>query len=357
MKATDEVLSYLEDEESKFIYQKKVEYSETGNFECIQEIAKRYLPMRKGGEYSPELENKMIDLLKDKKNIIIFGCGASGKRIFDLLMMHGIAAECFVDNDSKKIGEYRGIAIRHPQEIDYRDVDAVVISQTYQFYVEQIHEQLEKLGVAKNTFLINYIDYAARDFQWEQYFDPNIIKFGEKEIFVDAGALNLYTSKRFVEECEKNSVKELKIYAFEPDEISYRRCLEIKKSMSNVDLQLYNTGLWSRDCMLNFIETGDGDSKITQEKAQVSIKAMSLDNCVSDEVTFIKMDIEGAELEALKGAEKIIKKYKPKLAICIYHKIEDLTEIPLYIKKLVPEYKFYVRHYSDSECETILYAV
>lgn len=69
------------------------------------------------------------------------------------------------------------------------------------------------------------------------------------------------------------------------------------------------------------------------------------------------MDIEGSELEALKGAVHTIQRDKPKLAICIYHKPEDMTEIPLYIKSLVPEYKFYVRHHSNCWTDTVLYAV
>lgn len=69
------------------------------------------------------------------------------------------------------------------------------------------------------------------------------------------------------------------------------------------------------------------------------------------------MDIEGSELEALKGAVHTIQRDKPKLAICIYHKPEDMTEIPLYIKSLVPEYKLYVRHHSNCCTETVLYAV
>lgn len=71
----------------------------------------------------------------------------------------------------------------------------------------------------------------------------------------------------------------------------------------------------------------------------------------------IKMDVEGAELESLKGARETILRNRPKLAICIYHKPEDMTEIPLYIKSLVPEYKFFVRHHSNYFAETVLYAI
>ena len=69
------------------------------------------------------------------------------------------------------------------------------------------------------------------------------------------------------------------------------------------------------------------------------------------------MDIEGAELEALKGAEETIKRYRPKLAICVYHKPEDIVEIPKYILNINPDYKLYLRHYSDNAGETVLYAI
>ena len=69
------------------------------------------------------------------------------------------------------------------------------------------------------------------------------------------------------------------------------------------------------------------------------------------------MDVEGAELESLKGAQKVIQRDKPKLAICIYHKPEDMVEIPLYIKELIPEYKLYIRHHSNYIFETVLYAI
>jgi hypothetical protein len=73
---------------------------------------------------------------------------------------------------------------------------------------------------------------------------------------------------------------------------------------------------------------------------------------------FIKMDIEGSEMEALKGAASTIRTKKPRLAISVYHKPEDIITIPAFLQNLVPEYKFYLRH----DClvnltETVLYAI
>ena len=73
------------------------------------------------------------------------------------------------------------------------------------------------------------------------------------------------------------------------------------------------------------------------------------------EATYIKMDIEGEEMNALRGAQKLIKEKKPKLAISIYHKDSDMIEIAQFIHNLVPEYKMYVRQHSHSFYDTILY--
>ena len=90
-------------------------------------------------------------------------------------------------------------------------------------------------------------------------------------------------------------------------------------------------------------------------KNRVSIT--TIDEEVKDNVTFIKMDIEGMELEALKGAEETIRRCKPKLAICAYHKKEDLIEIPQYIKSIRPDYKLYLRAHEPTLSELVLYAI
>ena len=69
------------------------------------------------------------------------------------------------------------------------------------------------------------------------------------------------------------------------------------------------------------------------------------------------MDIEGAEREAIIGARNIIKSQKPKMAVSIYHKKEDIWELPKLLIEINPEYKFYLRHYSFRDAETVLYAI
>ena len=129
----------------------------------------------------------------------------------------------------------------------------------------------------------------------------------------------------------------------------------LEKNISNVIV--YKLASWNKKEILKFREEGSFISQIS-DMGTSNTNANSLDNVLFDAVpaTFIKMDIEGAERKTIEGAENIIKKYRPKLAICVYHRADDIFEIPLAIKKLVPEYKLYLRQHSNSLLDTVLYA-
>lgn len=147
-----------------------------------------------------------------------------------------------------------------------------------------------------------------------------------------------------------------KIFAFEPDINNCQVCKKNFEESCPVEYHLETAGLWSEKTVLKFVEEDCGSH--INEKGTVEVPTVNIDEVVGDsKVTFIKMDIEGAELEALKGASKTIQVNKPRLAICLYHKAEDIIEIPKYIKELVPEYKLFIRHYYPYFFDTVLYAV
>lgn len=175
----------------------------------------------------------------------------------------------------------------------------------------------------------------------------------EEEIFVDCGAYTGDTIEVF-----KDHTVDIfkKIYAFEP-EINNCRIMESKYA-DDARIRICPYGNWNSDGVLRFRE-GKGTTSEIAEDGNCEIQVRKLDSVIelNDKVTFIKMDIEGSEQEALVGGQAIIQKYKPKLAICIYHKLEDLWEIPLLIHKLCPEYKLYIRNYTDRLDETVCYAV
>ncbi len=90
----------------------------------------------------------------------------------------------------------------------------------------------------------------------------------------------------------------------------------------------------------------------------MEIRTTSIDELFPEnDISFIKMDIEGAEAEAINGAVKTIRANKPKLAISAYHIRDDLYKIPVLIDRICPEYKLYLRHFSDYCFDTVLLAV
>ena len=156
-----------------------------------------------------------------------------------------------------------------------------------------------------------------------------------------------------------------RIYAWEPDEANMAT---MKKKLNKLhDIVYVPCGMWDKKTELVFLTNGGTDARIPDANSQVTvgtdldvatrIAVDSIDDvCAEDKVTFIKMDIEGSELAALRGAVNVIKRDRPRLAICVYHKLEDIYEIPFWIKETVPEYKLYIRHHTLTENETVLYA-
>lgn len=183
-----------------------------------------------------------------------------------------------------------------------------------------------------------------------QYFVPEL-QFSDHEIIVDCGAFTGDTVKFFYE-----NIPGCSVIALEPDE----RNFNLLKKLKLEKLKLIKCGAWSEDTILRFSDNGGGTiSGAVDSSGNTEIEVRALDHlpeCQS--VTYIKMDIEGSELEALKGAEKIIREKRPKLAISIYHRPEDLFKIPLYVKELNPDYKLFVHHHDTCRpYDTVLYAV
>ena len=121
---------------------------------------------------------------------------------------------------------------------------------------------------------------------------------------------------------------------------------------------LVNSGLSEKNKKAYLKETISGltGSKTVYDETENIITIYSIDSFLNGSpITFLKSDTEGEELNILKGAENTIKKYKPKMAISVYHKPDDLLTIPKFIKELVPEYNLVLRHHSKSFSETVLY--
>lgn len=189
-----------------------------------------------------------------------------------------------------------------------------------------------------------------------QYFpDEQILPKYPNEIFIDAGGYNGATSCEFAEWIEDDY---LKIYVMEPDDLMFAIAEEYVKIKGLRDVTLINKGAYSCEKRLAFHNDADSGSSCISTNGSSCIQTISIDEMLAGgKATFIKMDIEGAEMEALIGAEQTITMYRPKLAISVYHNEDDLWKIPYYLKEKYPWYKLYLRHYTRITTETVLYAV
>lgn len=182
-----------------------------------------------------------------------------------------------------------------------------------------------------------------------QYFD-SCVEFHDKEVFLDVGCFDGYTSLEFI-----NRVKTFdKIYVFEPD---VKNMTIVRSNLAKYQnkVEFIESGLSNRSITLKFDSSGSS-SKITSE-GDCEIKVQTLDSMNLKNVSYIKMDIEGAELDALIGSEKTIRDCYPKLAISVYHKVNDLRKIPEYILSIRNDYDIYLRHYTEGVIETVMYFI
>lgn len=187
----------------------------------------------------------------------------------------------------------------------------------------------------------------------DQYFVKDIVPLTAKEVFVDCGAYDGDTMKEFIKASHGHFQG---IVCFEPVEKYHQR---LSKRSKGKNVTAIRAGVYKETTTLKFnAEGGKGSSISNAEEHTISVPVCALDDVPEcQNATFIKMDVEGAELDALKGAKETISRNKPKLAICIYHYHRDFVEIPKWIHSLVPEYKLYVRHHAFSVNETVLYAI
>lgn len=189
------------------------------------------------------------------------------------------------------------------------------------------------------------------------------------EIILDCGAYNGDTLKKFV---DTFGPKLKKIYCFECLVESLEKLSIVLAHIKNreyyPEVIIMPYAISDHVCKMKFaiankqtgsflLENREFAQSTLWDSDYVDVEVTTLDSVIPDneKISLIKMDIEGSEYEALHGAEHIIKRWKPKLAISIYHCGEDYTRIPLYINELVPEYKMAVRHHNKNHCDTDLY--
>ena len=216
----------------------------------------------------------------------------------------------------------------------------------------------EYLGQIQWRTCLNRSTLPAHLPQHQIYFANELITVQRKEIFVDCGAFDGDTIQEFLKQYGSSFER---IIAVEPDPANCK-ALETRISVLpteiNSKIEIVQSAVGPKRALVTFDATGTAGSSVGAGDGSYEVACTPLDELLDDiNPTFIKMDIEGAELGALLGARKIIERDTPVLAICLYHAQEHLWQVPLFIQSLNNKYDFFLRRYADECWELVCYAI
>lgn len=180
-----------------------------------------------------------------------------------------------------------------------------------------------------------------------QYFE-DFLNLQDGEVFIDAGGFDGQTSIEFIKYCPNYKT----VYIFEPSEKNLAMAKENLKEYENINF--ISKGLSNQKDVLKF-DTESGSASSISENGTVTIEVDTLDVMVSEKVSFIKMDIEGGESMAIEGMKNHILNDHPKMAISVYHKVDDFWKILEQILAIRDDYDIYMRHYTEGTDETVMF--
>ncbi|KLI14117.1 hypothetical protein SU46_11595 [Brachyspira hyodysenteriae] len=336
--------------------------------------------------------NEIEKIIKEE-GVSIFGAGIQGQYAIKHLKDYNYKVNYFIDNDRNKCGKkINEIEIIHNGSNLSSQQKVVLISIFYNYDIIEQNKDKYKYLIPFNKFFFmkefrnfikirnSFYDNTSKNiydillfskfisntmyiipsiYSRNHYFSIDECFPNSNEIFLDAGAYVGDTVEKFIENCEGVFNK---IYAFEPGDVQYNSMnIRIKRlieewALDENSIILEKLGLSEENKIVFFNDENKLERNSISENGNKKIKVVCIDEYLNGKpITFLKSDIEGEEINMLKGASETIKKYKPKMAISIYHRPDDFFTIPEYIKSLVPEYKFYLRHHSIEFGETVLY--
>lgn len=229
-------------------------------------------------------------------------------------------------------------------------------------------DHLEQINVITNLFTEQYSRELYEDYWTSRiygvvynpmlyskypYFGNELIPLLENdEIIVSGGT---YNGKHIERALTLNF--EITAYLFEPNKKYYNLLKNSYKK--NKRITVFNYALYDTTTSIPFDLSDELGAQVVDKDSRYDylVDAVTFDSLNLGRVSLIELDIEGSEIQALTGMKRTIQQYHPKLAICIYHKISDYTEIPKLILDIDPTYKLFFRQHSCYYEESVLYAL
>lgn len=247
--------------------------------------------------------------------------------------------------------KYSDLELASPDFIDDFQDDFInnklEYENTYNLLADDKSKEIfEKIINFKISYDLTFMQGFTND-HGSQYFDKEIIPEIKNIRFVDGGGYVGDTLKEII----KNYPDFEKIYCVEPNALHINIA---KRDFGDIDnIEFINCGLGSEKIVSQIKEEIQNNCAHDYQATNIN----SIDNLISQKVDYIKLDIEGAEQDTIIGAKDTIKKYKPILAICIYHKAEDWYKVPQLVLDIESDYDIYLRHYMEGIYETVMYFI
>jgi len=341
--------------------------------------------------------------LEDLQGAVVFGAASLGAQVANALEDRGIHILGFSDNDCKKWNStYAGRAVFAPSELSL--IGPIIIASKF---VKDIHAGLHDQGVQRliphyllpclfpddftnrfhslsattiiasqkiirDTFCL-LSDHHSEELFCQllrfritlnpmdlptptpgQYFPGDFWALSHQEAFVDVGACSGDTLIDFL--CHTGGMFS-KYFALEPDPHNFDELKKAIPAKLNSQIMALPCAAGGRQQQALFVPNAGGESRIATD-GSLNIEIITIDELLASEsVSTIKIDVEGYEREVLSGARSTIAAKGPKLAVSVYHRLQDIWEIPMWIRGCNGGYRFYLRHHTPEIYDTVLYCV
>ena len=351
----DKVYAHLTDEISKKIFEARLKYAAEKDLGYITGLESKYRNLNSDMQV-------YVEKIQKGAHVMIYGAGVAGHYLFGRFKGFGVNVDCFIDQDESKgpVDGQTGIKVITEKElIDNKELyggKTIVISYPVKPVAHEVRKRLiDEIGIDENNIIMGIFDWRNNQGQYFDYFAP-----GENEVFVDCGCFDGATCFNFAGWCGSKGFEH--IYSFEADPKNYEKSKELLAPLGKCELFPYGTSDSNKKVYFasDAFETSCIISREEAEKKNfegvTEIETVALDDVLAGKrVTFIKMDIEGAEYEALMGAKKLIMENRPRMAISVYHKFEDFVTLADLVLSMHPDYQIAYRHYGFDDLETVMY--
>jgi FkbM family methyltransferase len=299
-------------------------------------------------KYFCGLEVFKLSDISNKDALIVQAVGAKPKIVFNVLKKNGF--ENILDYYLLYLRDEKRYKLIHGGDNFVED---------YLLNERKYNEVYNKLEDDKSRFVfVNLLDLKLNldmqksifGFSVNQQYWEDFVGMDQNKIFVDCGGFDGDSTISFI----NRQPDYKKVYFFEP----FVKCMELARRNLNQypNVEFHNIAVSDEKSKIYFTEDL-GVANHQSEEGTLEVETNTLDNIIKDKVDYIKFDIEGDEYRAIKGARTLITRYKPKIAVAVYHKVEDLWKIPELVLSMNSGYKMYLRHYTEGLSESIMYFI